>query len=158
MRLRLTSPLNTKINRLGDRFTAAITSPASYLGATIEGHIASLNRSGRVAGKTELALAFDSITLADGEQGPLNAALERILISNQVKKVGEEGRVESGTRDSEVRGGVVGGIAGGTKGVAISPLPGGAAGGGTLYVEGNNDLILDNGTEMVIRTAGRRQP
>jgi hypothetical protein len=57
-----------------------------------------------------------------------------------------------------VPGGVVGGIAGGSKGVVIGPLLGGAAGGGTLYVEGNNDLILDNGTEMVIRTPDRRQP
>jgi hypothetical protein len=112
-----------------------------------------------VTGKIELALAFDSITLADGEQGPMNATLERILISEQIKKTGEEGRVESGshTRDSEVPGGVVGGIAGGPKAAVIGLLPGGAEGGGTLYIEGNNDLILDNGTEMVIRTADRRQ-
>jgi hypothetical protein len=136
MRLRLTSPINTKINHVGDRFTAAITSPARYRGASVEGHIASLNRAGRATERTELALAFDSITLADGEQGPFNADLERILTSEHVKKVDEEGRVEGGrpTRDSAARG--VGGI----------------------YLEGNNDLILDNGIEMVIRTAGRRQP
>ena len=166
MRLRLTSPLNTRTSKVGDRFTAVITSPSSYEGATVEGHIASLNRSGRVSGKTELALAFDSITLMDTQQGPLNANLERILISEQVKKVDEEGRIESGsrTRDSEVRGGVgaaagaiIGGIAGGGKGALIGLILGGAAGVGTVYVEGNNDLILDNGTEMVIRTAGRDQ-
>jgi hypothetical protein len=80
--------------------------------------------------------------------------------------VDEEGRIESGsrTRDSEVRGGVsaaagavTGGIAAGAKGVLIGLVLGGAAGVCTVYVEGNNDLILDNGTEMVIRTAGRRQ-
>jgi hypothetical protein len=166
MRLKLTSPLNTKTNRVGDRFTAVITSPSTYEGATVEGHIANLNRSGRVTGKTELTLAFDSITLVDTQQGPLNASLERILMSEQVKKVDEEGRIESGsrTRDSEVRGGVgaaagaiIGGIAGGGKGALIGLVLGGAAGVGTVYVEGNNDLILDNGTEMVIRTAGRNQ-
>ena len=166
MRLKLTSPINTKTNKVGDRFTAAITSPSRYEGATVEGHIASLNRSGRVTGKTELALAFDTITLTDGEQGPLSADLERILISEKVKKVDEEGRIESGsrTRDSEVRGGVgaaagavIGGIAGGGKGALIGLILGGAAGVGTVYVEGNNDLILDNGTEIVIRTVRRRQ-
>jgi hypothetical protein len=166
MRLRLISPLNTKTNKVGDRFTAAITSPSSYEGATVEGHIANLKRSGRISGKTELTLAFDSITLPDTQQGPLNASLERILMSEQVKKVDEEGRIESGsrTRDSEVRGGVgaaagaiIGGIAGGGKGALIGLVLGGAAGVGTVYVEGNNDLILDNGTEMVIRTAGRNQ-
>jgi hypothetical protein len=166
LRLRLTSPINTKTNRVGDRFTAAITSPPNYVGATVNGHIATLNRSGRVSGKTELALAFDSITLADGEQGPLDADLERIFISEEVKKVDEEGRIESGnrTRDSEVRGGVgaaagavIGGIAGGGKGALVGLILGGAAGVGTVYVEGNNDLILDNGVEMVIRTTGQRQ-
>jgi hypothetical protein len=166
MRLRLTSPISTKTNRVGDRFTAAITSPSRYARATVEGHIAALNRSGRVTGKTELALAFDNIILDDGERGPLNADLESIVISEQVKKVDEEGRVETGsrTRDSEVRGGigaaagaVIGGIAGGGKGAIVGILLGGAAGVGTVYVEGNKDLILDAGTEMVIRTAGRRQ-
>ena len=166
MRLKLTSPINTKTNKVGDRFTAAITSPSRYEGATVEGHIASLNRSGRVTGKTELALAFDTITLTDGEKGPLSADLERILISGQVKKVDEEGRIESGsrTRDSEVRGGVgaaagavIGGIAGEGKGALVGLVLGGAVGVGTVYVEGNNDLILDNGTEIVIRTVRRKQ-
>jgi len=141
MRLRLTSPISTRSNHVGDRFTAAITSPASYQGATVEGHIAGLDRSGRAGGKTEIALVFDSITLADGEQGPLNADLDRVLMSEHVKKVNEEGRVASGSRPrtSEVRAS-------------------GATAVGTVYFEGNDDLILDNGTEMVIRTAGTTQP
>jgi len=165
LRLRLITSISTKTNRVGDSFTAAVTFPSSYDGARVQGHISSLNRSGRVTGKTELALAFDSITLADGRQRALDADLERIVISERVKKVDEEGRIESGsrTRDSEVRGGigaaagaVIGGIVGGAKGAVVGVLLGGAAGVGTVYVEGNNDLILDTGTEMVIRTAGRR--
>jgi hypothetical protein len=165
MSLRLASPIGTKTGRVGDRFTAIVTSPLRYDGATVEGHIASLSRSGRVTGKTELALAFDSITLADGRQGAIDADLENIVISEQVKKVGEEGRIESGsrTRDSGIRGGigaaagaVIGGVVGGAKGAAVGILLGGAVGVGTVYIEGNNDLILDTGTEMVIRTVGRR--
>lgn len=77
----------------------------------------------------------------------------------------EEGRVESGsrTRDSQVRGGVgaaagaiIGGIVGGGKGAIIGAVVGGAAGVGTVYVEGNKDLIFEPGTEMVIRTAGSK--
>jgi hypothetical protein len=164
LRLKLASPINTKTNRKGDTFTATVVSPAEYEGSTVTGHIANLTRSGRVSGKTELSLAFDSITLPDGRQGPLDADLEKILESEQVKKVDEEGRVESGsrTRDSEVRGGIgaaagaiIGGIAGGGKGALIGLILGGAAGVGTVYVEGNKDLILDPGTEMLIKTAGR---
>jgi hypothetical protein len=49
---------------------------------------------------------------------------------------------------------VIGGIVGGGKGAVIGAILGGAAGVGSIYVEGNKDLILDPGTEMVIKTAG----
>jgi hypothetical protein len=165
--LRLTSPINTKSNHTGDHFTALVTTPQEFEGATVDGHIATLNRSGRVTGKTELVLAFDTITLRDGRQCPLNADVVKILDSDKVKKVDQEGRIETGNRthDSEVRGGVgagagalIGALAGGGKGALIGLLAGGAAGVGTVFVEGNNDLILDSGAEVVIRTAGRRQP
>jgi len=164
LRLKLNTAINTKTNRKGDTFTATVVAPAAYEGSTVTGHIANLTRSGRVSGKTEMSLAFDSITLPDGRQGQLDADLEKVLESEHIKKVDEEGRIESGsrTRDSEVRGGVgaaagaiIGGIAGGGKGALIGLILGGAAGVGTVYVEGNKDLILDPGTEMLIRTAGR---
>jgi hypothetical protein len=164
LRIQLTSPINTKSNRVGDTFTAVVITPAAYEGATVEGHISTLNRSGRVTGKTELSFVFDRIKLADGRSGPFTADLERIIESENVKRVDEEGNVQSGSksRDSQVRGGVgaaagaiIGGIAGGGKGAILGAIIGGAAGVGTVYIEGNKDLILDPGTEMVIRSVGR---
>jgi hypothetical protein len=165
LRIQLTTPIDTKTNRVGDSFSANVIMPAAYEGATVTGHIAALNRSGRVSGKTELSLTFDSITLADGRSGPLKADLVKVIESESVKKVDAEGQVESGSRtnDSTVRGGVgatagaiIGGIAGGAKGAILGAIIGGAAGVGTVYVEGNKDLVMERGTEMVIRTAGRR--
>lgn len=166
LRIRLSTAINTKTGRVGDTFKATVVSPSSYESATVDGHISMLNKSGRVSGKTELGLAFDSITLADGRQTRIDADLIKVYESESVKKVDEEGRIESGsrTRESEVRGGVgaaagaiIGGIVGGGKGAIIGLILGGAAGVGSLYVEGNKDLILDPGTEMVIRIAGARQ-
>ncbi|PYT03992.1 MAG: hypothetical protein DMF60_16690 [Acidobacteria bacterium] len=163
LRIRLSTPISTKTGRAGDTFRATVVSPSSYETAIVEGHIAKLNKSGRVSGKTEVALAFDTLTLPDGRQTRIDADLVKVYESESVKKVDEEGRIETGsrTRDAEVRGGVVaaagailGGILGGGKGAIIGLLLGGAAGVGTVYVEGNKDLILDQGTEMVIRTAG----
>ena len=165
LRIQLTTPIDTRNNRVGDTFSAKVLMPAAYEGATVDGHISALNRSGRVSGKTELSLAFDGITLADGRHAPLKADLVKVMESESVKKVDPEGNVESGsrTKDSTVRGGVgatagaiIGGIAGGTKGAILGAIIGGAAGVGTVFVEGNKDLILERGTEMVIRTAGRR--
>ncbi len=160
LRLSLTSEINTKTARVGDRFTAKVITPASYEGALVEGHITSVEKSGRVSGKTELGLTFDTIILEDGRKGRLEAQLERIVESETVKKVDDEGTIESGsrTKDSQVRGGVgaaagavIGGIAGGVKGALLGMILGGAAGVGTVYVEGNKDLVLEPGTEMIIR-------
>jgi hypothetical protein len=165
LQIRLNSAIGTKISRVGDRFTAVVTSPANYEGATVEGHIATLTQSGRVSGRTEIGFAFDTITLQDGRSAQLNAELERVIESETVRKVDEEGNVQTGSRskDSQVRGGagaaagaIIGGILGGGKGAVLGAVLGGAAGVGTVYVEGTKDLILDQGTEMIIRTERTR--
>ncbi|MEK6299155.1 MAG: hypothetical protein AABO41_00410 [Acidobacteriota bacterium] len=165
MKLRLSSKIDTKTARVGDNFTAVVVDPSDYEGATVVGHISKLNRSGRVTGKTELAFEFDTITLADGRQAPFSADLQRVYESEHVKKVDEEGNVEtsSRTKDSQVRGGVgaaagaiLGGIAGGGKGAVLGAIIGGAAGVGTVAIEGNKDLILEDGTEMLVKTARAR--
>ena len=165
MKLRLTSKIDTKTSRVGDTFSAVVVDPSSYEGATVVGHISKLNRSGRISGKTELSFEFDSITMPDGRQAPFAADLQRVYESEHVKKVDEEGNVEtsSRTKDSQVRGGVgaaagaiLGGIAGGGKGAVLGAIIGGAAGVGTVAIEGNKDLIFDSGTEMLVKTARAR--
>jgi hypothetical protein len=162
MRIQLTSEISTKTARVGDRFTATVTSPETYANAVVEGHVSSINNSGRVSGKTEMSLTFDSITLEDGRKGPLTADIERIVESDSVKTVDEEGNIQSGSRtsDSQKRGGigaaagaVIGGIAGGIKGAILGAVIGGGAGVATVAIEGSKDLILGTGTEMVIRTS-----
>jgi outer membrane lipoprotein SlyB len=166
LRIRLSTPITTKNGRVGDTFKATVVSPSTYEGLTVDGHLATLNKSGRVSGKTEVGLAFDTLTAQDGRQTRIDADLVKVYESENVKKVDEEGRIETGsrTKDSEVRGGVgavagavLGGILGGGKGAVIGLILGGAAGVGSVYVEGDKDLILDPGTEMVIRTVSKER-
>jgi hypothetical protein len=165
LNLRLTSRIDSKQNRVGDRFTTEVTTPGPYEGAIVEGHIEKLSPSGKVTGRTELALAFDSIRLRDGRSADLTASLEKIIESETVKEVDEEGNVKTGsrTKDSQTRGAIggaagaiIGGITGGVKGAVLGAIIGGAAGVGTVYIEGNKELILEPGTEMVIRTERTR--
>lgn len=165
-KIRLTSRIDTKKNVAGDRFTAVVVTPSAFENATIEGHIATLNRSGKVSGKTELGIAFDSITLEDGRTAPFHGDLQRIYDSENVKKVDEEGHVETGSKTTDtqkrgaigaVAGAVLGGIAGGGKGALLGAIIGGAAGVGTVLIEGNKDLVLDPGTEMLVRTEGSKR-
>jgi len=166
LRLRLNTSLNTKTSREGDRFTATVVSPGTYEGATVEGHIAKLDRSGRLTGRTEMALDFDSISFRDGRSAPLHGQIEQVMANESVKSVDAEGNIETSnrTKDTEIRsigggalGAIIGGIAGGGKGAAIGAILGAGAGAGSVYVQGNKDLILDPGTEMTIRTSAPRR-
>jgi hypothetical protein len=164
LRIRLTSPLNSKTNREGDQFTARVVSPSAYVNATIVGHITRISHSGKATGKTEMQFAFEEITMPDGRSAPLEAMVEKVYDSSSVKTVDEEGNVQSGTRtrDTATRGAggaaigaAIGAIAGGGKGAAIGAVIGGAAGAGSVYAQSGKDMILDVGTEMMIRTSGR---
>lgn len=162
MKLRLNDQINTRTNKEGDRFTAVVLDPSDYADAVIEGHIAKLTKSGKASGKTELALAFDTIRLRDGRSGKMAAQVEKIYESEKVKTVDEEGNVETSnrTKDTAVRGvggaalgAIIGGIAGGGKGAAIGAAIGGGVGVGSVYIEGGKEMVLEPGTEMLVRTA-----
>jgi len=162
MKVRLNDQINTRTNKEGDRFTAVVLDPTDYADAVVEGHIAKLNKSGKASGKTELSLVFDTIRLRDGRSSKMAAQVEKIYESEKVKSVDEEGNVETGnrTKDTATRGvggaalgAIIGGIAGGGKGAAIGAAIGGGIGVGSVFIEGGKELVLEPGTEMLLRTA-----
>lgn len=166
LRIRLTSPLSTKTNREGDQFTARVISPSAYVNATLVGHIARIVHSGKATGKTEMLLAFDEIEMPDGRRAPFEAQVEKVYEGATVKTVDEEGNVQTGSRTKDtatrgaggaVLGAIIGGIASGGKGAAIGAVLGGAAGAGSVYVQSGKEIIFDPGTEMMIRSLGRRR-
>src|SRR5262249_51402543 len=57
----LNNDLSTQNAREGDRFTMTVRSPGQYDGATIEGQVTSINRGGRLSGRSELTMDFDTI-------------------------------------------------------------------------------------------------
>jgi len=161
IKIRLEKEIDTREARDGDRFTATVLSPQRYADATIHGHVAKINKSGKLSGKTELALTFDRISLRNGQSGRMAAQVERVYGEDSVKKVDEEGNVEttSRTKDTAVRtgggaalGAIIGGIAGGGKGAAIGAAIGAAAGVGSTAIQGSNKVKIESGTEILIRT------
>jgi hypothetical protein len=163
MRIRLTSPISTRTNQQGDRFTAVVLDPSDYADAEVSGHIGKLTRSGKATGKTEMALVFDTIRLRDGRTGRFSAQIERVYQSETVKTVDAEGNIETSdqTKDTAIRGAgagalgaIIGGIAGGGKGAAIGGIVGATVGAGSVLLQNGKDLILDPGTEILIRTTG----
>jgi hypothetical protein len=162
MKIRLNTEISTKTNREGDKFTAVVLDPSDFAEAIVEGHIAALNKSGKATGKTELSLAFDTIRLRDGRGSRIAGQVEKVYQSESVKTVDEEGNVETGSRgkDTATRGvaggalgAIIGGIAGGGKGAVIGGILGAGVGAGSVLVQDGKNLILEPGTEILIRTA-----
>jgi hypothetical protein len=161
LKIRLENEINTKEANDGDTFTATVLTPARYAEATIEGHIAKINKSGKLKGKTELSLSFDRIKLQNGGSRPMAAQVVRVYGEDSAKEVDEEGNVRSGSKGKTTAirtgggaavGAIVGAIAGGGKGAAIGAAIGAGAGAGSTYIQGSNKIKLDAGTEILIRT------
>lgn len=163
----LDKDLSTRNVSNNERFTMTVKSPGQYDGATIDGYVTSVNRSGRVTGRSEMTLNFDTIRLRDGRTYRFAGILDNVRLPNgDVVKVDNEGAVredDSQTNRTVTRtaigtavGAIIGAIAGGGKGAAIGAVIGAGAGAGSVYVQGRNDLELPAGTEVVIRASGPR--
>lgn len=162
----LNDPLSTRTAREGDRFTATIRLPAQYAGATLGGYVSNVQRSGRLTGRSEMTLSFDSIRLRDGRSYSFAGILQTVRTSNgEMARIDNEGAIqeESQTNRTAERtaigtavGAIIGAIAGGGKGAAIGAIVGAGGGAGSVYIQGRDDLDLMRGTEMTIRATGPR--
>ena len=144
-----------------------VRSPSEYNGAVIEGYVGRVDRSGRVAGRSELAMNFERIRLRSGATRPFDGYIESVRAPN-----GEEIRVDNeGTVSEEdsqstrtvtrtgigaALGALIGAIAGGGKGAAIGAAVGAGTGAGSVFIQGRDDLQLIRGTEFTIRASAPR--
>ena len=162
----LESGLSTQTVREGDRFTVTVRQPAQYEGAVIEGHVSNVQRSGRLTGRSQMTLNFDTIRLRNGGSSRFAGILESVRTTQgDTVRVDNEGAVRdsSQTTKTEQRaaigtavGAIIGAIAGGGKGAAIGAIVGAGGGAGSVYVQGRDDLDLGAGTELTIRASSPR--
>lgn len=158
LKVRINDTLSSKDSRVGDRFTATVLDPSRFDEARLSGHVSSIQKSGKIKGRTSMNLAFDSIELRDGRRGMLHGYVTRVY-GDDSGRADNEGGVESGSRTKQTVkragigatvGAIVGGIAGGGKGAAIGLIIGGAGGAGSLAVKGSKELKIESGTEMLV--------
>ncbi len=161
----LNNNLSTQNISEGERFTMTVRG-GQYDGATIEGSVINVDRGGRVTGRSEMTMDFDTIRMRDGRSYRFAGILESVRTpSGEVVRVDNEGAVrESDQTNKTVTrtaigtavGALIGAIAGGGKGAAIGAVIGAGAGAGSVYVQGRNDLELNAGTEVTLRATGPR--
>jgi len=160
---RLDTDLSTRTAQTGDRFTMTVTSPTQFEGAVIEGHVASASRSGRVTGRSDMSLNFDTIRY-QGRSYQFAGFIDSVRAQGgSTVQVDNEGTVRDddsrGTQTAQraaigtAVGAIIGAIAGGGKGAAIGAILGAGAGAGSVYVQGRGDLDLMSGSEVSIRAS-----
>lgn len=161
MKIRLNSEIDTKNSKDGDKFTSVVLTPSKYADATLEGHIARIDQSGKLKGRTSLVLSFDTLKFSNGTSRTFAAQVVTVYGEDSAKKVDEEGNVQSGSKTSTTvkrtgggaaAGAVIGAIAGGGKGAAIGAAIGAGVGAGSTYIQGSNKVKLEPGTEILIKT------
>ena len=141
----LDTALSTREASAEDPFTLTVVSPAQFQGARIDGRLLAVDRSGRVTGRSDMTFDFDTIRFRNGRTADFDGVIESVQTPDgdelQVENtnVGED---DSQTSRTATRTGI---------GAAI----GGAAGAGSVIVQGRDDLNLEPGSEFRIRALGQ---
>ena len=159
----LRNRIATNVSQAGDRFSMEVTSPSQYAGAIITGRIAEAERSGRISGRANLAMDFESIQYRGqtyGFAGIIDSAREA---DGDIININNEGTVRDGNQTTRTvtragigaaLGALIGAIAGGGSGAAIGAGVGAGVGAGSVLVQGRDNLQLESGTEFTITATG----
>jgi type IV secretion system protein VirB10 len=170
--LALVNSLSTKHSGEGDRVYLQTTFPVVIAGRIIvprgsyvAGTVTEVKRPGRIKGKGELFLRFDSLTLPNGTTRDFRARLggagaesgefdrEEGKIRGEGNKAGDTGTVAKSTGAGAAVGGIAGSAAGHAgMGAGVGAAAGAAAGLAAVLLSRGPDLVLPKGStfEMVL--------
>lgn len=159
----LENDISTKTSRNYDRFSMTIVSPTEFRGAVVEGYLTNVSRSGRVSGRSQINLNFETIRMPNGETYAFKGIVMSVTdTEGKTIKVDPEGTTkgDSQTKETVKRGGigaalgaVIGAIVGGAKGAAIGAIIGASAGAGSVVVQGKDDLELKTGSTIMVQSS-----
>jgi hypothetical protein len=151
----LNTSLATDINHSGDPFSATTTSPIDLggrtlipSGAQIHGLLQNVTHSGRIKGRAQMTLRYQSIVDLQRKRHLISA--EPLTLQAASDAHGEIVRIPAGT----VLGVVSGHIADGSEGAAIEASAGSGAGMIVMHATKGEDLTLSPGQRLAIRTTG----
>jgi hypothetical protein len=167
MSLELLSPISTASSKKDDKFSCKVLTPAEYADAIVEGHIRSLKRSGKANKESKIDLAFDRITLPNGQGEDLSATVVEVF---EVANASEQGRADnegavrnkSSTVKTSVKraaagaliGALIGGAVAGGQGAAVGAAIGAGLGVTTTLATKGADLEFKTGTQFTVECTG----
>ena len=165
---RLTAVLNnlvtSRATQVGDRFTMNITSPSTYRDGVIEGRVATIDNSGRLSGRANVSLEFDTIRMRDGRSYRFAGVIDSVrAVNGDNVTVTNEGAIRDSNQTTRTAtragigaalGALIGAIAGGGQGAAVGAAVGAGAGAGSVLIQGRDNVELEQGTQFTITATG----
>ncbi|HTK36857.1 MAG TPA: hypothetical protein VL325_00065 [Pyrinomonadaceae bacterium] len=156
----LRTNIDTRTSQVGDRFTMEVTSPVQYRGAIIEGRVAGVEKSGRLTGRANVSLDFDTIRLTNGQTYRFAGLIDAVhSLNGDNVSVNNEGAIRDSNQTTTTAtragigaavGAIIGAIAGGGQGAAIGAAVGAGAGAGSVLIQGRDNIELSNGSTFTL--------
>ncbi len=161
--------INTKSAQPGDNVYAETNFPVVEndrilipAGTYVQGSITSVKRPGRVKGRAEVLMHFNTLIFPNGYTVAIPGALDQIPGADRTHVKDKEGTVQADSSKGKdaatvastgATGAVIGAAASGGKGAGIGAGIGGLAGLGITMLTRGNDVRLEQGTtvEMVLQ-------
>jgi hypothetical protein len=158
----LRNPISTRGSQIGDRFTMDVTSPNQYRGAVIEGRLSQATNSGRVAGRANMQLDFESVTM-NGRTYQFAGFIQSVnAVNGDNVTINNEGTIRDNSQTNKtvtragigaLLGAIIGAVAGGGSGAAIGAGVGAGAGAGSVLIGGRDSIELGAGSTFTILTS-----
>lgn len=98
VRIRLDDTLTSIDSQVGDPFSATVVEKGDYQSARVYGHVAQIDISGKIKGRTSMMLRFDRLIMPDGRRASIHAEILELYHAPSGEKVDLEGAIESGGR------------------------------------------------------------
>jgi type IV secretion system protein VirB10 len=126
------------------------------VGSYVRGRVVEVKKPGKVTGKGELTISFQTLILPSGITVPIYTSLGGYggpgekKGENSVEGDASKGRDAGAVATTTGQGALIGVIAGGGKGAAIGAAGGAAAGAVGVLLTRGQDLVLEPGTTLEI--------
>jgi hypothetical protein len=133
------------------------------VGSYVKGAVTEVRRPGRLKGKAQLGIRFDSLTLANGATRPLRATLSSYAGNGNQGFRREESKIEGESSKGEdagkiattaTQGTIIGGLSSRSgKGAGIGALSGGIGGLVWVLATRGKEILLPPGTNLELQLA-----
>jgi hypothetical protein len=151
--IRLEQALASDSSRVDEPVTATVLSSVIIrgitvvqAGSTVDGVVTGARRSGRVKGRAELRVRFDTLLVkGDAQQYTIRTG----LVTRRAPATHKKDALEIGV--PAIGGAVIGGILGGKKGALVGGTVGGGAGSAVVLSTRGQEVRLPRGTHLAVK-------